>query len=533
MEKSPLEKHRLKYRPVIPSLFADMSSIQAKLVDKKPRSIENFGFSSSLSRSVLMKGEKKRGGPLRVALFFSGGPAPGGHNVVSGLFDALKKVHRESKLFGFLQGGQGLLENKFIEIDASLVDSYRNLGGFDMLGSSRKKLEEPHFSKVLQIATDHNLDGLVVIGGDDSNTNAAFLAEYFLANQSKCSVIGVPKTVDGDLKNDFVETSFGFDTATKVYSELIGNLGKDTLSSKKYTHFVKLMGRSASHVTLECFLQTRVNMALIGEEILEKKMSLSDVTKKIADLISARSALGKEYGVILVPEGLFEFIPVMQLLMQELNKFLPCAKEKIIASLQGSSLNLFQSFPIEIQEQLINDLDPHGNIQLSHIATEKLLVQLTQKELKARNFSGKFQPVMHFFGYEGRCSMPSNFDANYCATLGYIACALILEKMTGQMVYAQNLKEPVENWKMGGVPFLNFMDFEMRKNKRSFVIKKALVDLKSPAFQTYLDLRDLLAMEDEYRSPGPLQFGLDPSICDLGAVTVELDTLKANAVGKL
>lgn len=535
MERSPLEKHRLKYQPTLPSLFSDISSVRFIPVGKNSKSsVESFPFSSSLCRGVLARGERKKSSAFKIALFFSGGPAPGGHNVIAGLFDALKRFHPSSQLIGFLMGAQGLLENRFIEIDVSLVNSYRNLGGFDMLGFSRKKLEEEkHFSTVLQVVTDHKLDGLVVIGGDDSNTNAAFLAEYLLAHGSKCSVVGVPKTIDGDLKNDFVETSFGFDTATKVYSEMIGNLGKDAFSAKKYTHFVKLMGRSASHVTLECFLQTRVNMAIIAEEILEKKMSLSAITKKVADLVEKRSLLGKDYGVILIPEGLFEFIPEIQLLMQELNKYLPCSREQIANSLQGNLLALFLSFPMEIQEQLISDLDPHGNIQLSHISTEKLLVKLVQQELKERNFKGKFQPVSHFFGYEGRCSMPSNFDANYCYSLGYTAFALISEKITGQMVYVQNLVLPVEEWKMGGVPILDFMSFEMRKNKRSFVIKKALVDLKQATFQRYLEIRDQCSVDDYYRQPGPLQLALDSSLCDLPAITLELDSkLKVNPVGQ-
>lgn len=532
MNRSPLEQQRLQYQPHLPLLFEEMTSVT--FFPQKNREVkkENFPFSSSLTEGLLVKGEKKQSFALKIGLFLSGGPAPGGHNVISGIFDAAKNFHIESKIYGFLQGAQGLLKKQFIEIDASIVNNYRNLGGFDMLGSSRKKIENAtDFSLALKVVSELQLDGIVVVGGDDSNTNAAFLAEYFLANGSKCSVVGVPKTIDGDLKNTFIETSFGFDTATKVYSELIGNLAKDARSSRKYTHFVKLMGRSASHVTLECFLQTQVNIALIGEEIFEKKSSLSEITKNMANVIQLRSEHGKDYGIILIPEGLFEFVPEMQILIQDLNNYLPCDREELIASLKESSLQLFLSFPKEIQEQLVSDLDPHGNIQLSHIATEKLLVQSVEKELKKRNFSGKFHPVTHFFGYEGRCSTPSNFDADYCYTLGFTACALITEKMTGRIAFVQNLHRSSEHWKVGGAPILNFMDYEMRKNKRSFVVKKALVDLAKPAFQKYLSLRDQCAIEDCYCYPGPIQL-TDSSIINERTITLALDSLEAHSIGK-
>lgn len=443
------------------------------------------------SHSFLVKGHlgnNRSFRPLHVGVVFSGGQAPGGHNVAAGLFDALKKMHPESRLFGFLDGPNGIVIGKSVELTKHLIDPYRNQGGFDLLGSGRTKIEtEEQLKSALNTASKSKLDGIVIVGGDDSNTNAAILSEFFLKKKSSTKVIGVPKTIDGDLKNSFVEVPFGFDTATKTYAELIGNIACDALSSKKYYHFIKLMGKSASHVTLECALATHPNLTLIGEE----RKSLAKITAEISDLIINRSQAGKNYGVILIPEGLIEFIPDIQ-----------------------------TSLPEAIQKQLLIEKDPHGNLNVSAIATENLLIEAVSLELEKRQFQGKFSPVSHFFGYEGRSGFPSNFDATYCYALGYVAALLIDYGLTGYMGFVGNLAEPVEHWAIGGLPLSTLLHLEERKGKMQPVIAKALVDLKSKPYLQFKKEAPHWATEDVYRCPGPIQFFGDPVLTDSVPLTV-------------
>lgn len=420
---------------------------------------------------------------LRIGVVFSGGPASGGHNVIAGIFDALKKMHRESRLFGFLDGPGGIVNGKSKEITQSMLDPYRNQGGFDLIGSGRTKIEtDEQFQAALKSVKALNLDGLVIIGGDDSNTNAAVLAEFFLSQNCATKVVGVPKTMDGDLQNAFVEISFGFDTATKTYSELIGNIARDAPSSGKYYHFIKLMGRSASHVTLECALATHPNIALIGEE----KKSLAKITSEIADLIMKRAEMGKNYGVIILPEGLVEFMPDLQ--------------------------TFLASLPERIQKQFLIERDPHGNINVSAIETDLLLIQTVSAELQKRGFKGKFTPVNHFFGYEGRSGFPSNFDVNYCYALGHVAALLIDYGLTGYMGFVGNLAQSPEHWTIGGVPLTSLLHLEERKGKMQPVIAKALVDLKGKNYERFKKESAHWAFEDDYRFPGPIQFFGDNSL---------------------
>jgi pyrophosphate--fructose-6-phosphate 1-phosphotransferase len=409
----------------------------------------------------------EKGPPLKVGVLFSGGQAPGGHTLVAALFDALKEVNKESLLIGFLNGPQGLIEGSFKLLTKDLVDEYRNLGGFDLLGSSRTKIETlDQFEKVLEVVKKNELNGLVIVGGDDSNTNAFHLATYFKEKNSSCSVIGTPKTIDGDLKNESIELSFGFDTATKVYSEIIGNLCIDAKSQKKYTFFVKVMGRSASHIALECALQTHPNLCLIGEEILAKRLSLKDVIDQIADLIEKRAQMGKNYGVILIPEGIIEFIPGIE---------------------------------------LSSELDPHGNLQVSKIESERFFIEQVSSLLQKRGVQN-FNPQPYFLGYEGRCSFPSNFDCDYTYALGKLAIQLISEGATGLMAVIKNLKQKQEDWVPLGVPLEPMLGLEIRKGKEVLVIKKALVDLNSPIFLKFAKERERFAFEDDYISVGPIQF---------------------------
>lgn len=421
--------------------------------------------------------------PLKVGIVLSGGPAPGGHTVIAGVFEALKMEHPDAELIGFLNGPSGIIDNKFITIDAPLVEKYRYLGGFQMLGTGRTKIEtEEQFEKSLKTAQNHNLDGLIIVGGDDSNTNAAHLAEYFLAHNASTAVIGVPKTIDGDLKNEWIESSFGFDTAAKTYSASIGNICLDALSQKKYYFFVKVMGRTASHLVLECALQTRPNLALISEEIKENKQTLSHIVKTIADLVVERSKKGKDYGVILIPEGVIEFISDIEALIG--------------------------SFPKQIQDQLLLEKDPHGNLPVSKIETERLLISLVENELKQRSdYKGKFSAQPLFFGYEGRSCTPSSFDDNYCFALGLTAFLLIQNHSTGYMATVGNLSKPLPDWTLQGSPLVNMMHLEEKKGKQIPVIKKGLVDLKGKPFQEFKAQRDAWRGEDSYLSPGPIQFG--------------------------
>lgn len=485
--RSPLEEARLKFQPPLPRQLHSVAIVEGKQTE----SIGNVSsyFPKTYGQPLLhfKEGERQEGRALRVGVLFSGGQAAGGHNVVTGLFDALPQ---KSRLFGFLGGPSGLIENRFIELDQETLASFRNLGGFDLIGSGRTKIEtQEQFESARKNAQELNLDGLVIIGGDDSNTNAAFLAEFFLTHDCKTRVIGVPKTIDGDLKNAHVEVSFGFDSAAKTYSELIGNIERDALSAKKYYHFIKLMGRSASHITLECALQTHPNVALIGEE----KWDLERITTYLVDTIQERAKRGKNYGVILVPEGLIEFVPHMEI----------------------------GEIPKEIQAQLNLERDPHGNIQVSHIATEQLLIHLVKQRVK-------FNPVNHFFGYEGRSCLPSNFDATYCYNLGHVAAILIQAGRTGYMSTLHHLAEPVEKWEGGGIPLTMLMTLEERKGKLKPVIQKALVDLEGEPFKLFNAEREKWRLNDQYSYPGPIQFFGSPSLTDEITETLKLEQLKKN-----
>lgn len=455
--------------------------------------------------------------PLRIGVVLSGGQAPGGHNVISGVYDFLKSHHQNSQLFGFLNGPHGIFTDNYIEITEELMSQYRNQGGFDMICSGRHKIEtEEQFQNSLKYCSSLKLDGLIVIGGDDSNTNGCLLAEYFRKNSSMTKVIGVPKTIDGDLKNKWIEVSFGFDTATRVYSELIGNICLDTLSSKKYYHFIRLMGRSASHIALECALQTQVNCVLIGEEVEQKKQTLEEIVNQLANLICQRSQHEKNYGVILVPEGLIEFIPEMNVLIKEINEIVSNSiesenlKEFILKNLTGNSKKLFEFLPKAISDQLLLDRDPHGNVQVAKIDTERLLILLLQSELATRknsgNFKGKFSPQSHYYGYEGRCALPSFFDTEYCYSLGYNASALVSLGLNGYMSVIRGLKNSPENWIPGGCPLMTMMNVERRKGKDVPVIKKALVELDGDMYKYYQLVKQIWAENDSYIIPGPIQY---------------------------
>ena len=530
MNGDELQKARQAYHPILPHILGDLhgiawSSSQSAISDDKMKSM----FPTTCGGSLLQgqKGGKRSGKPLQIGVVLSGGQAAGGHNVITGLFDALKQLHPQSRVFGFLDGPGGIVSGKYKELTAEFIAPYRNMGGFDMIGSGRTKIEtDEQLSASLAIVQKMKLDGLVVIGGDDSNTNAAILAEYFLKNGSATKVIGVPKTIDGDLKNTYVATSFGFDTACKTYSEMIGNIARDAASAKKYYHFIKLMGRSASHIALECALKTHANLTLIGEEVAAQKKTLSQITAEIVDLIMKRAEKGKHYGVILIPEGLIEFIPEIGLLIKELNQILAknpsVAAANVASHLTPHSSECFASLPERIQEQLLLNRDPHGNVQVSLIETERLLLETVSKELEKRKI--KFSPLQHFLGYEGRAGYPSNFDCNYCYALGHTAALLLDEGVTGYMCAISGLTRPPAEWGIGGVPLTSLMHVEIRKGKEKPVIEKALVDLKGPAFSHFKQHREHWMLDDVYRFPGPIQFFGNPALTDSVPITIYLES---------
>jgi pyrophosphate--fructose-6-phosphate 1-phosphotransferase len=484
------------------------------------------------------------GKKLTVGVILSGGQAPGGHNVIAGLFDGLKKGNKASKLLGFLGGPIALVENKTVEITRSFMAEYRNTGGFDMIGSGRTKIETPEqFAASLETAKKLKLDAVVVVGGDDSNTNAALLAEYFAARGSTIQVIGCPKTIDGDLKNEHIETSFGFDTACKTYSELIGNIERDANSAKKYWHFIKLMGRSASHITLECALQTQPNVCLISEEVEAKKQSLSSIVDQICDSVAKRAAAGDNFGVALIPEGLVEFVPEMKNLIAELNdvmahgaaefaglpSFGPQA-EWLSKKLSKGAKATLEGLPAEIAKQLLMDRDPHGNVQVSRIETEKLLIGMVENRLKEMKksgaYKGKFSALGHFFGYEGRCAFPSNFDADYCYSLGFSAFLLINAGLTGYLASVKNLSAPAGKWLAGGVPLTMMMNMEQRHGVKKPVIKKALVELQGAPFKAFAAKRAEWAAKTSFLFPGAIQYYGPADVCDRGTKTLELESGK-------
>lgn len=549
MNVSTMQRMRYGYEPKVPSVLKEpLHAIKpeaGKATAAQSNQKELEAIFPHLYGKPIIKfvegGSDFDGKPMKFGVILSGGQAPGGHNVISGLYDALKKGNKASKLYGFLGGPAGLVKGDYIEIKMPLLDKFRNTGGFDIIGSGRAKIEtEEQVSSSIQNVRKLKLDALIIIGGDDSNTNAAFLAKYFLQARLKTRVIGVPKTIDGDLKNEYIETSFGFDTATKLYSELIGNICRDVNSSKKYWHFIKLMGRSASHIALECALKTQPNICLIGEELAEKKRTLKQVTDYITDIIVKRSRNGEDFGVVLVPEGIIEFIPEMEELIEELNDLMALhsaafSKLKTFSGklkwlqkkLSKKAYSLFSSLPEIISTQLLMDRDPHGNVQVSRIETEKLLIYLVThrlKELKKEGvFNGKFSSYAHFFGYEGRSAFPSNFDSDYCYTLGFTAFLLAAYGFSGYIASVQNLTDYVENWKPCGIPLSMMMTMERRKGKTAAVIKKSMIDLNGKPFKTFEKNRDDWAVNTSYRFPGAIQYFGDLEVCDIPTKTLLLE----------
>jgi len=548
MNISALQKERAKYQPKLPkSLKGAVKLVEgAKTQSVADQKDIKALFPNTYGMPLITFEEGGKSGviaPVNVGVILSGGQAPGGHNVISGIFDGVKKIHPDSKIYGFLGGPGGLVDHKYMELTPEIIDAYRNTGGFDIIGSGRTKLEEEsQFDKGLEIAKDLNLNALVVIGGDDSNTNACVLAEYYTKINAGVQVIGCPKTIDGDLKNEMIETSFGFDTATKVYSELIGNIQRDANSAKKYWHFIKLMGRSASHIALECALKTQPNITLISEEVAEKKQTLAEIVDYMAGIVAKRAEDGNNFGVALIPEGLIEFIPEMKVLISELNDLLAEGTEtekefkmlkksqrnKWVASqLTESSSKVFSSLPSGIATQLTLDRDPHGNVQVSLIETEKLLgemVSIRLDEMKDRGqYPGKFGTQHHFFGYEGRCSAPSNFDADYCYSLGYTASVLISEGKTGYMSSVRNTTAPADEWIAGGVPITMMMNMEKRHGHMKPVIQKALVELDGAPYKYFVSKRGEWANGTEFVYPGPIQYFGPTEVCDQTTETLKLE----------
>ncbi len=527
--RSPLQKVREQYQPPLPKVLFDICSVHltpsGKDCDSQIDENLQTHFPNTFGQPLLIAklGKSRHSQVLRIGVVLSGGQAAGGHNVIAGLFDALKRLHPQSRLFGFLGGPGGIVSGSYQELELDTIKPYRNQGGFDLIGSGRTKIETPEqLTASLETMEKLQLNGLVIIGGDDSNTNAAILAEYFASKGCQTKVVGVPKTIDGDLKNEHVAIPFGFDTACKVYSEIIGNIARDALSAKKYYHFIRLMGRSASHIALECALATHPTYTIIGEEVFSAKKTLKQITKEIADLICARATLGKHFGVILVPEGLIEFIPEVGTLIRELNGLLAKHERPDIATvlsiLTQPSQQCLSSFPEMIQKQLLLKRDPHGNVQVSFIETERLLMEMVSDELASRSkegsYQGEFNAVQHFLGYEGRSGFPSNFDCIYCYSLGFIAALLIDSGHSGYMCFVKNLFSPVDQWQIGGVSLTSLMNFEVRKGRLKPVIQKTLVDLKGVSFRTFSEKRKLWGIDDSFCFPGPIQFFGDAALTD-------------------
>jgi len=551
---SPLQIERLKYQPKLPSSLKggvnslemaegsatqsvrDQEQIKALFANTYGKPTVTFKSTSSSSKSEVRN----------VGVILSGGQAPGGHNVIAGLYDALKSANPENKLYGFLGGPSGIIDGKYIEFTDEFIDAYRNTGGFDIIGSGRTKLEtEDQFQESLKVCQKLGISAVVIIGGDDSNTNAALLAEWFVKHNTGIQVIGCPKTIDGDLKNEQIEISFGFDTATKTYAELIGNIQRDANSAKKYWHFIKIMGRSASHVALEAALQTQPNITLISEEVEAKKMSLESIIGYMTDIIVKRANNGKNFGIAVVPEGLIEFIPEMKSMIANLNDIMAelesdpnfinatTIRDKFAIvehRLDDENAKVYNSLPSIIKEQLLADRDPHGNVQVSKIETEKLLIEMISSrlnELKSNGeYIGKFSAQSHFFGYEGRCAFPSNFDADYCYSLGYNAFALINFGLTGYLSSVRNLTAPADEWIAGGIPLTMMMNMEKRHGEMKPVIQKALVKLDGPVFKQLQDNREDWAMNDRYLFPGAIQYFGPSSVCDITTVTLQLERSK-------
>lgn len=549
MKISALQKARYEYSPKLPTVLrgeigtvvptygqpTNAASDQEALKALFPNTygLPKVSFGKGTNKDVAKK--------VNVGVILSGGQAPGGHNVICGLYDALKKANPENQLYGFLGGPSGILEDKYMVMTDELIDQYRNTGGFDIIGSGRTKLEtKEQFAVCTKVCREHSINAIVIIGGDDSNTNAAVLAEYFRANNEPVCVVGCPKTIDGDLKNESIETSFGFDTATKTYSELIGNIERDANSARKYWHFIRLMGRSASHIALECAMQTQPNICLVGEEVEAKNQSVEDITNYISDIVAKRAEKGLNFGVCLVPEGLIEFIPSLKVLIAEINDLLAKTEAQFNAletsadkisfveqRLSTSSKSVFDSLPVEIKAQLLADRDPHGNVQVSKIETEKLLIQTVGARLaqmkKEGKYNGKFNSQNHFFGYEGRCAFPSNFDSDYCYSLGYNAFFLVNANLTGYLSSVTNLEKPADQWQAGGIPITMMMNMEQRHGEKKPVIKKALVELDGKPFKYFESNREQWALETCFTFPGAIQYFGPSEVCDQTTMTLALE----------
>ena len=553
MKLSPLQIERYKYVPKLPGMLRNGINDICVKEGKETSSVADQEkikalFPNTYGKKEIVFEKGKNTSPAKkqvVGVILSGGQAPGGHNVVAGLFDALKATNKDNILLGFKGGPSGLLEDKFVEITPDFMDQYRNTGGFDIIGSGRTKLEtEEQFKVAAEVCKKHGVTAIVIIGGDDSNTNAAVLAEFFVAHKTGVQVIGCPKTIDGDLKNEDIDCSFGFDTATKTYSELIGNIERDANSAKKYWHFIKVMGRSASHVALECALETQPNICLIGEEVAAKKMSLQDITKQIADSVCYRASKGNNFGVAIIPEGIVEFVPEFKVLIAEINELLagkktdefnalPSWHDKyafIEKGLTKESMKVFALLPESIQKQLFLERDPHGNVQVSLIESEKLFGELVRNELAKRKnsgeFTGKFSTQFHFFGYEGRCAFPSNFDADYCYSLGYNAFMLIQYGYTGYLSKVSNLAAPAEEWVAGGMPITKMMNIERRNGEDKPVIRKALVELDGKPFKYFASHREEWSKETCFVFPGAIQYYGPREVCDITTRTLALEKAK-------
>ena len=548
---SPLQKERLSYQPKLPATLANGINKLVVKEGEKTQSVadqkeiqELFKNSYGMPTVTFETSDKEEMKPAKnIGVILSGGQAPGGHNVIAGIFDALKQANPENKLYGFLGGPSGIIDGKYIELTEDIINAYRNTGGFDIIGSGRTKLEtEEQFEKALNVCKNLNVTGIVIIGGDDSNTNAALLAEWFLAKKAGIQVIGCPKTIDGDLKNEQIEISFGFDTATKTYAELVGNIQRDANSAKKYWHFIKLMGRSASHVALEVGLQTHPNITLVSEEVEAKKMSLAQVVDSITKVVVARAEKGKNFGIVLVPEGLIEFIPEVKAMIANLNdKLAELEKdaayknassdaekfEIITKNLEPENAKVFNSLPAMIKAQLLMDRDPHGNVQVSRIDTEKLLIAMVREQLNKLKtegkYNGKFSDLAHFFGYEGRCAFPSNFDADYCYALGFNAFALMNFGLTGYISSIRNLTAPAKDWVAGGIPLTMMMNMEKRHGEMKPVIKKALVEIDGPVFKYLQDHREEWANNEDYLFPGAIQYFGPTEVADITTRTLALE----------
>ena len=544
MTKSALQIARAAYQPKMPTALLG----PVKVKEGEPtQSVANQDeikalFPNTYGQPYIVfekADEQKKYPPINVGVILSGGQAPGGHNVIAGLFDGIKDVNPESRLFGFILGPGGLIDHNYMELTAPIIDEYRNTGGFDIIGSGRTKLEKKEqFDKGLIILKALDIKALVIIGGDDSNTNACVLAEYYKSINAGVQVIGCPKTIDGDLKNEMIETSFGFDTACKVYSEVIGNIQRDCNSARKYWHFIKLMGRSASHIALECALQVHPNICLISEEVEAKNQSLDDIVTEIAEAVAARAAQGNNFGTVLIPEGLIEFIPAMKSLIAELNDILAKHPEYkvirkseqrnyIIEMLSKANAEVFKSLPENVAMQLTLDRDPHGNVQVSAIETEKLLAEMVGKKLaewkESGKYVGKFATQTHFFGYEGRCAAPSNYDADYCYSLGYTAAALIAFGKTGYMSSVRNTTAPAKDWIAGGVPITMMMNMDRRNGEMKPDIQKALVELDGAPFRKFAEKRAAWAISTDYVYPGPIQYFGPTEVCDQPTKTLQLE----------